>query len=153
MGLYTANGTRVTKASVAKTADPDPIVTITTDLYRHKRTGPEDDKVQGELTTLFCRAGHQLRQSALNNLFKPAQVTQLSPASGPRTGNTVVTVTGLYLDGVTHVEVDGNTAAFTLLSDRSLRFTAPAAGGAGAADLALTDDAGVTTLVDVYTYT
>lgn len=152
MGLYLANGTRVTQGTIATTADPDPLVTLDTDLYLHKRTGREDDKPQGELKTLFARAGKVLRQSQVNALFHAADVHGILPATGDAAGGTEVTISGNYLDGVTAVSFDGTPGtSLTVVSDREVKVTTPAH-AAGAVNVVLTDDKGSTTVTNGFTY-
>lgn len=82
-----------------------------------------------------------------------APVSQkLSPSTGGTAAGTVVTVVGYNLNGVTSVTVGGTAAtAVTVLSDRELRFTAPAK-AAGTYDVALVKASGPdTTLTGAYT--
>src|SRR4051794_30434257 len=63
MSLYTEDGTRVTKASIATTPDTDPIVTLDVDLYKREAFGANDGDPKGSIRTLFAAAGTPLRQS------------------------------------------------------------------------------------------
>ena len=82
-------------------------------------------------------------------------VTSVSPASGPTTGGTSVTVTGTSLTGASSVQF-GSTAAtsFTVNSDTSITATSPS-GQAGAADVRVTTAGGTTAANpgDTFTYT
>ena len=71
-------------------------------------------------------------------------VTSVSPASGPATGGTTVTVTGTGFTGATAVHVGTATAAFTVVSDTQLTVTTPA-GTAGTVDVTVTGPGGTST--------
>ena len=81
-------------------------------------------------------------------------VTSVSPSSGPTAGGTVVTITGTGLTGTTGVKF-GTVAAtsFTFVNDTTVTAVAPAH-VAGAADVQVTDDEGVSPVVagDVFTF-
>lgn len=153
MGLFLEDGTRVTKATVSTTADPDPLVTLDTDLYHRADYGRNDPNPAGSIHTLYARAGKVMRQSEVDALFPPAEVTSIFPADGAATGGTLVTIRGRHLDGVTAVTFDGAAGTnLTIVDDDELEVTTPA-GTAGPADVVLTDDGGDTTVAGGYTYT
>ena len=81
-------------------------------------------------------------------------VTSVSPASGPSTGGTSVTITGTGLSGATAVTF-GATAAtgFTVNSSTQITATSPA-GAAGTVDIRVTTAGGtsVTSAADQFTY-
>ena len=82
------------------------------------------------------------------------QVTGLSPASGPTTGGTSVTITGSNFTGSTAVSFGGVPAAsFTLNSGTQITAVAPAA-AAGSVDVRVTGPGGTSVVVvaDQYTY-
>ncbi|WP_215543460.1 PxKF domain-containing protein [Amycolatopsis sp. CA-230715] len=83
-------------------------------------------------------------------------VTSVNPASGPKTGGTVVAITGTNFTGATAVHF-GATAAtsFTVNSATSITATAPASAVVGAVDVTVTTPAGTsaTNPGDRYTYT
>jgi hypothetical protein len=57
----------------------------------------------------------------------PPAITGISPASGPTTGGTVVTITGTGFTGATAVTFGGTAAtSFTVVSDTSITATSPA---------------------------
>lgn len=152
MGIYNAAGTRQTKATIATTADPDPLVTLDEDLYETKSYGEGDDVPQGSLKVLLAKAGARLRQSDVDALFHAAVVDAISPNSGGTAGGTVVTITGQHLDGVTAVAFDGNAGtALTITDDDEIAVTTPA-GVAGAVDVTLTCDTGNVVVTGGYTY-
>ncbi|MFF7158968.1 IPT/TIG domain-containing protein [Streptomyces sp. NPDC008139] len=78
-------------------------------------------------------------------------VTTVTPAAGPASGGTTVTVAGTGLTSTNEVTFDGNPAPFTVLSDTAVSAVTPP-GAAGAVDVVLTNDAGSATAVGAYTY-
>ena len=107
MGLFLANGTRVTKTTVTRDTEDDPLQVIGTDLYLREPYNDNDPQTNpaGDKYTLFCRAGAVMRKSAIDNLFPAPTVAAITPATGPATtAGTVVTITGQNLDGVTDAE-------------------------------------------------
>lgn len=153
MGLYLANGTRVTQSTIDTTPDPDPLVKINDDLFQREPYSATDPNPNGGKYTLFCRAGAVLRQSQIELLFPDAVVDSISPATGPTTGGTVVTIKGRHLDGVTSITFDGAAGTdLSVVSATEVRVTTPS-GTAGAADVAITDDGGPVTIAGGFTYT
>lgn len=72
-------------------------------------------------------------------------VSSVSPTSGAAAGGDLVTVTGQFFTGATAVTFDGVAATdFTVVSDSKLVAVTPA-GSAGAADVVVTNSAGVST--------
>jgi hypothetical protein len=85
-------------------------------------------------------------------VLSPA-VTRVSPASGPRSGGTIVTITGTNLTGATAVGFGSTVASsFTVDSDTQITATAPA--GTGTVDATVTTPSGTssTGATDQYTY-
>jgi RHS repeat-associated protein len=80
-------------------------------------------------------------------------VAQISPATGPVTGSTTVTITGAGFTGTTAVQFGGHPAHFSVVSDTSISATAPA--GSGIVDVTVTRGVGTSnrTTSDRYTYT
>lgn len=152
MGLFLANGTRVTKSSVSKTTDPDPLVTINTDLYQREKFNDSDPAPNGGKLTLFCRAGKQLRQSQLDLLFPAPTVDSITPKNGLAAGGTVLTIKGRDLDGVTGVTVGGNAGTSLVhVSPTELKVTT-AAHAAGATNVVVTNADGSTTKTGAFTF-
>jgi energy-converting hydrogenase Eha subunit A len=82
-------------------------------------------------------------------------VTGVSPASGPSTGGTSVTVTGTNLTGATTVDFGtGNAATFSVSNDTTIVATAPATGSLGPVDVTVTAPGGTSAVsaADQYTY-
>lgn len=159
MGLYKADGSRITKAAFPAAAIADPEKTVTADVYSTKPfdlgTRPTDsrDRVpEGSIRTLLFKAGQVVRQSQIDKLFPAAAIATISPATGPAAGGTVVTITGTNLDGVSDVKF-GATAGTNLkvLSSGRIQVTAPA-GAAGAVNVVVGDDAGAVTKTGGFTY-
>ena len=70
-----------------------------------------------------------------------SQVTGISPARGPATGGTPITITGVGFTGATVVKFGSNAAAsFAVVSDTQITATSPA--GTGAVDVTVTTPAG-----------
>jgi hypothetical protein len=82
-----------------------------------------------------------------------AALNSLTPATGPTSGGTYVTITGSNLDEVTEVDFGGIPATFTLQSDRTILAVSPE-NVAGPVDVTLVDDFGTsaTSSADVFTY-
>lgn len=81
-------------------------------------------------------------------------VTSVSPASGPLSGGTPVTITGSGFTGATSVDFGGILAYGTPASDSSMTVTAPAGETAEAVDLTVTTVGGTsaTSPADQFTY-
>ncbi|MEU3499248.1 IPT/TIG domain-containing protein [Streptomyces hundungensis] len=159
MGLYKADGTRITKTAFPATNISDPERIITADIYATRPhdlgTRPTDSRdaiPEGSIRTLAYRAGAVLRQSQIDKLFPPATITAITPATGAAAGGTVVTITGAALDGVSDVKF-GNTPGTNLkiLTANRLQVTTPA-GTAGAVNVVVGDDAGPVTKAGGFTY-
>ncbi len=79
-------------------------------------------------------------------------ITAVSPASGPTTGGTSVTLTGTNFTGATAVSFGGTAAtSFTVNSATSITATTPAR-AAGAADVAVTAPGGTATSAKAFTF-
>jgi len=153
MGLYKADGTRVTKAAFPSTAVTDPEKVVTQDLYSTRPYAADLDKQpEGSIKVLAFKAGAVLRQSEIDKLFTAATIATVSPATGAPAGGTAVTITGTNLDGVSSVTFGGTAGTnLTIVSATKLTITSPA-GTAGAKDIVLVDDAGNVTKVGGFTY-
>jgi IPT/TIG domain len=79
-------------------------------------------------------------------------VNSISPASGPATGGSNVTISGTGFTDVTAVGFGGNTASHIVNSDTSITATLPA--GIGTVDVTVTTAAGTSTVnpTDQFTY-
>ena len=78
-------------------------------------------------------------------------VTGISPASGPESGGTTVTITGTDLTGATDVQF-GDTSAINFTVDGPTQITATAPGGTGTADITVTTPGGTSTTSDADQY-
>jgi hypothetical protein len=99
-----------------------------------------------ELVSAFRQAALQLSGTGthLIDLYPKAIVTGLSPATGAKTGGTVVTITGKYFTGATSVTFGGTAAtSFTVNSDTKITATAPAGPANATVDVAITTGGGV----------
>jgi hypothetical protein len=82
-------------------------------------------------------------------------VTGISPASGPLSGGTTVTITGSNFTGATGVSFGGTAAAsFTVNSDTSITAVSPAANSVGSVDVTVTTPNGTsaTSTADQFSY-
>lgn len=145
-GIFNAAGTRLIKSGVTtSTTGLDPEVKVTMDLYDRHTYGRTDANVAGSIPRLRVKSGTVLRQSELDALFAPGQVTGITPATSALAGGQVCTIIGTGLDGVTAVTVGGTAAtAVTVVNDREVRFTTPAK-TAGAHAVVITDDGNTVT--------
>ncbi len=97
--------------------------------------------------------GQRVKESDVNALFETATITDISPATGPAAGGTVVTITGTNFSGAEGVTFGGTAGtAFSVVSDTRIQVTTPAK-TAGAYNVVVVDDAGNVTETNGYTYT
>lgn len=155
MGIFLANGTRVTKGSVATSAVPaaDLPKVLSNDLFESVSYGRQDPKPQGSMLRLLAKAGTVMTQSQIDNLFPVASIATVAPATGLAAGGTTLTITGTELDGVTAVTVKGVAATSVTVVSSTKITCVTAAGTAGAGSVVLTDDSGTITKANAYTYT
>lgn len=103
-------------------------------------------------TKLLFHDGQEVPESEINALFKTATVTNISPATGPAAGGTVVTITGTNLAGVEGVTFGGTAGtALQRVSNTQIKITTPAK-AAAAYNVAVLDDAGTVTVTNGFTY-
>jgi len=153
MGLYNAAGTRITRSTFPASADPDPVMVVTAELFYTRRFGEGDKRPEGSIRGIAHHVGDKLRQSEIDKLFPLATAESVLPATGLAAGGTVVTIKGKYLDGVTAVSFGGTAGtSLVVVSDRELRVTTPAK-TAGATNVVLTDDSGTITKTNAFTFT
>jgi hypothetical protein len=90
MGLYTAAGARVTKASFPATTDTcDPVLVVTQKLYATRLFGTCDKKPEGSIKTIAFNVGDRFKQSEIDKLFPLATITSVLPATGGVAGGWV----------------------------------------------------------------
>lgn len=158
MAIRDSSGTVLTKSALEALATENPAAetTYTMDetVYRDQPFPGEKDYANGgKARTVQFVAGQVVSQSQIDALYAAATATGISPASGAAAGNTVVTITGTHLDGVTDVKVGG-------VSLTNLEIVSPTkikgktgAHSAGAVAVAITDDSGTVNMTGTpYTY-
>ena len=159
MGLFTASGTRLTRASITTSADPDPILTITQDVWEqvpliHER-GPDTGEAaltEGSQHKLKWKAGFKIRTSELDRQFPPTTVTSVTPATGAVAGGTVVTIKGTYLNEASTFTIGGvATTGLVRVSPSEVRVTT-GAHAAGAVAVAGAASGGAYTKANAFTY-
>lgn len=109
-----------------------------------------------DLSSVFAAAAQALAAGPhLVQLYPRPAVTAISPSSGSKAGGITVTVTGTGFTEAYAVTVGGASAAFTVVSDTSIRLTLPASGSTGAADIQVSTPGGSSKIVsaDRLTYT
>lgn len=155
MGVYSAAGARLTKATLVSAAGTvgDPEMVLDRDLFQSVAFDPSNDGVpQGSLLEVLAKNGDVVRTSKFNSWFPAATVSAVAPATGTTAGGTAVTLTGANLDGVSGVTFGGTAAtSVVIVSSTSITCVTPAK-TAGAKDVVLADDAGAVTKTGFYTY-
>src|SRR6185312_4690879 len=64
-------------------------------------------------------------ETLVYSYFGPPGVSSLSPASGPHTGGTLVTVNGTGFSSTTSVALGSTSLSFAVVDDQHLTFTTP----------------------------
>ena len=102
----------------------------------------------GDLTAVFRAAAEQLAglHTHLISPYPVPVVSSVSPGSG--SAGTTLTIGGLYFTGTTTVKVGGTAVAFTVLSDTSIRVTAPAGTSGQTVDVSVTTPGGTSPIVN-----
>ncbi|MEU5425557.1 IPT/TIG domain-containing protein [Streptomyces olivoreticuli] len=152
MGLYKANGQRITKSAFPAATVADVPQRITEDVYVSEPYGRGDGQPEGSKRFLLYPAGAIVPQSVIDRLFTRATITAITPATGPATGGTTVTITGTGLDGVSAVNF-GSTPGTNLrvVSPGQLIVTTPE-GKTGAVNVVVAADAGDAAKSGGFTY-
>lgn len=128
---------------------PTVIRTFGADVYT-KFTYPGADFEGG--VKLLYHAGQQVPETEIDSLFETATITDITPATGPAAGGTVVTIDGTNLAGAEGVTFGGTAGtAFQRVSNTRVKVTTPAK-AAGAYNVVVLDDAGNVTEVNGFTY-
>lgn len=83
--------------------------------------------------------------------FDAPTLTTVTPAQGPASGGTSVSLIGTALTSTSAVTFDGNPVAFTVINGNVVSVIAPP-GTVGAVDVAVTTDGGTATAMGAYTY-
>ncbi|OEJ21108.1 IPT/TIG domain-containing protein [Streptomyces subrutilus] len=152
MGLYKANGQRITRAAFPSAAVTDAPQRITEDVYESEPYGPGDGRPEGSKRFLLYQAGTIVPQSVIDRLFTAGTIAAITPATGPAAGGTTVTIAGANLDGVSAINFGATPGTnLRVISAAEVRVTAPA-GAVGAVNVVAVDDAGNVTKAGGYTY-
>ncbi|MGW6896786.1 MULTISPECIES: IPT/TIG domain-containing protein [unclassified Streptomyces] len=146
-GTVTINGTGLSTASSVAFGANTAVPTIVSD-GQITVTAPAG--AAGSVGVSVTTAGGTNNGLTYTYVAAPT-VTTVTPASGPETGGTTVTVAGTGLTSTSEVTFDGNPAPFTVLSDTAVSAVTPP-GTAGAVDVVVTNDAGSATAADGFTY-
>jgi hypothetical protein len=152
MTFVNAAGTVLNKTEMlALTTEEDPTVirVFTEDVYT-KFTYPGGAFEGG--TKLLYHEGQEVPESEIDGLFVAATITDITPATGPAAGGTVVTIDGTNLAGAEGVTFGGTAGtAFKRISNTRVQVTTPAK-AAAAYNVVVLDDAGNVTEVNGFTY-
>jgi hypothetical protein len=154
VGLYREDGSRITKSALDKTAvgDPDPEFTINETVFETFRLeGEKPGEGQGDRVKFH--EGQVVKQSEIDAAYPAAAAPgALVPATGAAAGGTVVQINGTNLDGVTGVSFGGAAGTALTVTPERVTVTTPAH-AAGAVSVVITDDSGVLTKTNAFTYT
>jgi hypothetical protein len=146
-GTVTINGTGLSTASSVAFGANSAVPTVVSD---GRITVAAPAGAAGAVGVSVTTAGGTNNGLSYTYVAAPT-VTTVTPAAGPDSGGTTVTVAGTGLTSTNEVTFDGNPAPFTVLSDTAVSAVTPP-GAAGAVDVVLTNDAGSATAVGAYTY-
>jgi hypothetical protein len=153
---YTGPGVSNTGATDVD-PDDDPSVASNREVPYFPLTEDQDTTIANDAANLTDTSHPHARfdfDAAGTDAEAPV-VFEVSPAEGPATGGTVVTISGDNLEGVTGVTFDavaGTALDVTQAGEGLIKVTTPA-GAAGPADVVVTDAAGSDTEVGAFTYT
>jgi len=144
-GLAKAAGVSFGGAAGTITADSGTQITVTSPAG----TGTVDIRVTTSSGTSAATAADRFTYVAPP---PPPAVTGISPARGPTTGGTVVTITGTGLAKATGVSFGG--AAGTITADSGTQITVTSPAGTGTVDITVTTPSGTSavTAADRFTY-
>lgn len=146
-GTVTINGTGLSTASSVAFGANNAVPTVVSDGMI---TVAAPAGTAGSVGVSVTTAGGTNNGLSYTYVAAPT-VTTVTPAEGPTTGGTTVTVAGTGLTSTNQVTFDGNPAPFTVLSDTAVSAVTPP-GAAGAVDVVVTNDAASATAADAYTY-
>jgi len=116
-------------------------------------TNPSNVSTSSALTVQTTSDTTTATSSPYQGPPQPPSVTGISPASGPTSGGTGVTITGTNLTGATAVRF-GSSAATNIIVVSSTQITATSPAGSGTVDVTVTTPAGTssTSAADQYAY-
>ena len=115
-------------------------------------TAPTPGTLNAVVTTNSISSGSAVQVA---NIVEVPRITSISPAAGPTTGGTTITITGLSLSTVTAVTIGGIAASsFTVVNGQKITAVTPP-GTFGAANVLVTDSNGTnsTSANTVFNYT
>ena len=115
-------------------------------------TAPTPGTLGAVVTTNSISSGSAVQVA---NIVEVPRITSISPAAGPTTGGTTITITGLSLSTVTAVTIGGIAASsFTVVNGQKITAVTPP-GTFGAANVLVTDSNGTnsTSANTVFNYT
>jgi hypothetical protein len=153
--LTDASGTTIPKASFPSTgySDPDPLLTLTEDVYEHFKMVGESGETGRRLK---WKAGTNIRTSERDffySNYSAATITSLTPATGAAAGGTAIVIRGTGFDGASGVTFGGTAGtSFSVVNDETIHVTTPAK-TAGTYDVIVQDDAGNVTDAASFIYT
>ena len=145
-------GTNFTGATAVRFGgSPAPVFTVTSPLTITVTTPPGNGTVQVTVTTPGGTSTQYVTYRFLGQPTPDPVLTSLSPASGPGTGGTTVTIVGTNLSGATAVHFGATPAiAFTVVSASQITATAPS--GTGTVPVTVTTSGGTSNGLP-YSYT
>lgn len=135
--------------------DPDPEVVVPVEIWQDYTVGegvdPDPEFEQGRRILFY--EGQVVKQSMIDGLFPAADITSVTPNTGPAAGGTAVVIKGTNFAGATGATFGGTAATnFVVQDNETITCTAPAH-AAGAVDVVVADDSGSVTETGGYTYT
>lgn len=154
MTFYDADGNVLNKTEMLAltTEETQEVIHVFTGDVHQTFTQNEGNAPYEGADRLLFHEGQRVPASVIEGLFKTATITDISPATGPAAGGTVVTIDGTNFAGVEGVNFGATPGtALKRISDTRLQVTTPA-GGTGPVDVVVLDDAGNVTETDGFTY-
>jgi hypothetical protein len=155
MSFVTEDGTVLSKTELLAltTEEEQEAIHVFTEDVHQVFTQNEGNATYEGADRLLFHEGQRVPLSVIEGLFKPATITDITPATGAAAGGTVVTIDGTNFGGAEGVTFGGTPGtAFDRVSDTRVKITTPAK-TAGAYDVVVQDDAGNVTEDDGFTYT
>jgi hypothetical protein len=154
MTLVKADNTQITKTAgnslITAVPEKEPMVTVTIPVY--ELTTPSGTNYPPISRRLKWRTGQVIKRSEWDAAFPAATVASVSPPTGGIAGGTSVTIKGSgFTPGSTVTFAGGAATNISVINDGRITCKTPAH-AAGAADVAVTSDAGTATKTGGFTY-